>query len=231
MARKYILAKSRDQISDRFNVQVNSSYKPIYNGYPGMRLPVITNEAPDTLEYFQWGMIPYDSVDPMIGEKLLHAKYELLKGKRPFADLITTKRCLIPADGFIIWSDGDAPAPFLVKLKSKETFAIAGIWDSWIDEFDDTIRFSSFTMITMNATDSIRNTQDRIPAIVLPEFERQWLDNSLSQTEILGTIKTIPDDFFEISAIGDDIMTSDENDQNLIKTLNSHNPGESYSLF
>ncbi len=231
MVHKYTLARSRDQIHNQFGVKTSSKYKPVYNACPGSALPVITNENKDLVDFVQWGIIPYDSVDPLIGEKLLHAKLELIKAKRPFADLITKQRCLIPADGFIIWSDEPNPTPFRVTLKTKEIFSIAGIWDRWEDEYSDDSFLRTFAMVTMPATESIRKVSDRIPAILLPEFEQNWLDTSLPVNEVINSIKPLPDELFEMHQLNPDIISTNENSQDLIKGLNAKNPGENFSLF
>lgn len=231
MVHKYTLAKGREQIQNQFGIKTNTKLKPIYNAYPSASLPVITSDNPEGVDFLQWGLIPYDSVDPMIGDKLLHAKIEIIKAKKPFADLIVKQRCLIPADGFIIWSNTSDLVPFRVTLKSKKIFSIAGIWDRWNDEFSEQSLFSTFSMITTSATDSVKPISDRMPAILLPEFESTWLNQATGTNDALDCIKPLADELFELQQINPKIITSEENNQELINELNIQNPGENFSLF
>ena len=63
-----------------------------------------------------------------------------------------------------------------VHLKTKEPFALAGLWDVW--RKPDGKRVESFTIITTEPNELVRPIHNRMPVILQPEDEEQWLDAS-----------------------------------------------------
>ena len=63
-----------------------------------------------------------------------------------------------------------------VHLKTKEPFAFAGLWDVW--RKPDGKRVESFTIITTEPNELVRPIHNRMPVILRPEDEEQWLDAS-----------------------------------------------------
>jgi putative SOS response-associated peptidase YedK len=63
-----------------------------------------------------------------------------------------------------------------VHLKTKEPFAFAGLWDVW--RKPDGRKLESFTIITTEPNKLIQPIHNRMPVILRPEDEEQWLDVS-----------------------------------------------------
>jgi putative SOS response-associated peptidase YedK len=63
-----------------------------------------------------------------------------------------------------------------VHLKTKDPFAFAGLWDVW--HKPDGKRVESFTIITTEPNELVRPIHNRMPVILRPEDEDQWLDAS-----------------------------------------------------
>jgi len=61
-----------------------------------------------------------------------------------------------------------------VHLKSKQPFAFAGLWDVW--RKPDGKRVESFTLITTEPNELVQPVHNRMPVILRPEDEEQWLD-------------------------------------------------------
>ncbi|HSE84729.1 MAG TPA: SOS response-associated peptidase [Candidatus Binatia bacterium] len=72
--------------------------------------------------------------------------------------------------------EGKRKVPMWVHLKTKEPFALAGLWDVW--RKPDGKKVESFTIITTEPNDLIQRMHNRMPVILLPENEEQWLDVS-----------------------------------------------------
>jgi putative SOS response-associated peptidase YedK len=69
-----------------------------------------------------------------------------------FKFLVDRRRCIIPADGFYEWhKEGKRKVPMWVHLKTKEPFALAGLWDVW--RKPDGKEVESFTIITTEPND------------------------------------------------------------------------------
>src|SRR5262249_42085001 len=79
--------------------------------------------------------------------------------------------------GFYEWrKEGRRKVPMWVHLKTKEPFAFAGLWDVW--RKPDGKRVESFTIITTEPNELIEPIHNRMPVILRPEDEEQWLDAS-----------------------------------------------------
>ena len=98
-------------IEQRFGAKFEQakSYHQLYSAsaftYPQM--PVISNNSPEYIEYFQWGLIPFwvkDNVSALkISQRTLNARAETIFQRPAFRHSIRSKRCLIIADGFFEW--------------------------------------------------------------------------------------------------------------------------------
>ena len=124
-----------------------------------------------------WGLIPSWAKDPTIGNRMINARAETLTEEPAFKHLVGSRRCIIPADGFYEWrKEGRRKVPMWVHLKSREPFGLAGLWDVWRKPGGGKVE--SFTIITTEPNDLIEPIHNRMPAILQPEDEEQWLDAS-----------------------------------------------------
>ncbi|QMU30150.1 SOS response-associated peptidase [Adhaeribacter radiodurans] len=206
MCGRYSETKDINVLEERFDLQIDKKYKPNYNASPGNVLPVITNKDPKNLTFMQWTLLPHWSKERKIKYSTFNAKAEELTEKPSFRSLITTKRCLVPASGFYEWKDVTPeetdmfgqrlPNPktkkekqiYFINLKSDELFAMAGLWDEWIDQKTGEI-VSSFTIITTTANELVKPIHpERMPVILTRETEKLWLDNSLSKEQLLALL-------------------------------------------
>jgi putative SOS response-associated peptidase YedK len=63
-----------------------------------------------------------------------------------------------------------------VYLKSRKPFGLAGLWDVWRKL--DGKKVESFTIITTEPNELIEPIHNRMPVILRPGDEEQWLDGS-----------------------------------------------------
>lgn len=175
MCGRFQLSVKGKQISERFNVEVfDEMYSPSYNCAPSQKLPVITNNDPEKLNYFKWGLVPFWSSDPKIGFKLINARAENILEKPSFKTAFSQRRCLIPANGFFEWKkQGKQKIPYRIFLKTEEIFAIAGIWEAWKDA-EGTV-LNSFSIITTSPNKLMQDIHSRMPVILNQHDEQAWL--------------------------------------------------------
>src|SRR5512136_280782 len=101
MCGRYSFAVEDELIKERFGVTVRSAiYKARYNCAPSQALAVITNDEPETLNFFRWGLIPFWADDPSIGYRMINAKAETIQEKPSYKSAFRNRRCLVPADSF-----------------------------------------------------------------------------------------------------------------------------------
>lgn len=184
-------------IEDRFDVKVDSSYKPRYNSAPTQSLAVISNLEPDKLSFFKWGLIPFWAKDPKIGNRMINAKSETISEKPAFRNPFKRKRCLVPADSFYEWKKitPKEKIPYRIMMKDKSLFAMAGIWDTWkTPEGDD---LYSFSILTTSPNKLLENIHNRMPVILAREDEKRWLQEE--QPEKLESL---------LNPFNEDLMTA-----------------------
>jgi putative SOS response-associated peptidase YedK len=159
-----------------------------YNAAPSQALPVVTNILPDKLQLFSWGLQPFWAKDAKAVKRSINARAETLSEKPSFRKLLTSKRCLVPADGFFEWQVTDhGKVPYRILLKSKELFSFAGLWDEWADKETEEV-LHTFTIITTEANEVVKPIHDRMPVMLSPEAEELWLDEHESQHELLSLL-------------------------------------------
>ncbi len=174
MCGRYSFAIEDALILERFGLRVRTAiYKARYNCAPTQNLAVIVNEAPDELQFFRWGLIPWWAKDPSIGNKLINARAETLVEKPSFKNAFRNRRCLVPATGFFEWRRNADKTPYHIMLKSGDPFCFAGLWDKWVTGDGEIIH--SFTIITTSPNELMEQIHDRMPVILPREQEQRWM--------------------------------------------------------
>src|SRR5262245_30978898 len=154
-------------------------YTPRFNIAPEEISPttpvIVRHMGRNECRLMHWGLIPHWAADSSIGNRTINARAETLTELPSFKSLVDGDRCIIRADGFHeVRSEGKRKVPMWVHLKSEEPFAFAGLWDVWRKA--DGKRLESFTIITTDPNELLRPVHNRMPVILRPEDEEQWLD-------------------------------------------------------
>jgi putative SOS response-associated peptidase YedK len=192
-----------------------SGFFPRYNIAPSQDVPIIVrDENRNQAKLMKWGLVPSWASDPSMGNKMINARAETLLEKPSFKQLVATRRCLVPADGFYEWRrDGNRKVPMWIQLKSREPFAFAGLWDSWLDR-DTGSELYTFTIITTQPNALVRRIHNRMPVIYDREMGQQWLDprSAVSSAMILAAIlQPLPSERMEAHEVAT-LVNSPEND-------------------
>lgn len=192
MCGRFQISTTEDDIQIRFHVDVEKEWlRQIFNAAPMMELPVITNDEPGRLNFFRWGLVPFWAKDPLAGSKMINARSETLSEKPAFKNALVKRRCLIPANGFYEWKkDGGKKLPYRICLEPEELFAFAGLWESWKDSSGKPLY--TFTIITTTANEIVSPIHDRMPVILEPELESQWINKQLNVDDALKMLKPYP---------------------------------------
>ncbi len=176
MCGRYTFVSPASALEDHFEAAFRDRLTPSYNAAPSQRLPVITADAPDLIQTFQWGLIPSWTRDPKAGPKPINARAETLAEKPSFRQLLQRRRCLVPADSFYEWKvTPTGKIPHRILRPDEAPFAFAGLWDEWTDRETGEIR-PTFTIITTTANEMMAPLHERMP-VILPNraAEQAWL--------------------------------------------------------
>ncbi|GIV95908.1 MAG: DUF159 family protein [Herpetosiphonaceae bacterium] len=180
MCGRYTIAAHAEQLAERFGAALPSEMllQPRYNAAPLQMLPVVLQDDGRRVALFRWGLMPRWAKDPSIANKLINARAETLEEKPSFRDALRRRRCLVPADGFYEWQKlPEGKIPMRMTLRSGELFAMAGLWESWKDPATGEL-LHTFTIITTSPNELMSPIHNRMPAILAPEHEALWLDQS-----------------------------------------------------
>ena len=60
-----------------------------------------------------------------------------------------------------------------ITLPSSGPFAFAGLWEVWDKENEI---YRSCTILTMAASESVKDIHNRMPVILKPDYYKEWLD-------------------------------------------------------
>jgi putative SOS response-associated peptidase YedK len=135
----------------------------------------------------RWGLVPLWAQKPAIGNQMINARCETLDQRPSFKQLLGSRRCLVPADGFFEWRRvGKGKIPMRVRMKDQRPFTMAGLWDVCRDP--DGEELYTFTIITTDANKLLRPRHDRMPLILDPLAARQWLDPIFTSFRMLSAL-------------------------------------------
>ena len=193
------LSKKAVELEKRFKASMSNpelfTGSEIINGFSFPLNPVITNEDPNSIKLFNWGLIPNWSRDKEIRKNTLNARVETIQEKASFKNCVQN-RCLILADGFYEWQWqdelGKKKQKYLIHLPDNEAFAFAGIFSKWVDKQTGEL-VNTYSMVTTEAKGlmlEIHNSKKRMPIILSPSNEQDWL-NGRNMSEFLNPILDI----------------------------------------
>ncbi len=215
MCGRFQLSVSGSQITERFNVEVfNERFTPRYNCAPSQNLPVITNNQPETIQFYRWGLIPFWAKDAKIGIRLINARAESVMEKPSFKIAFIRMRCLIPANGFYEWEKGKKKIAHRFYLPNDELFAMAGLWDQWKDADGKTVR--SFTIITTKPNSLVKTVHDRMPVILPKNYEKIWLEEN-NPNVLKALLKPFPSEEMKGYPVSKRINTPLNDDPDIIR--------------
>ncbi|MBN1132706.1 MAG: SOS response-associated peptidase [Bacteroidales bacterium] len=223
---------SRKAIEDRFALDTSAlfdfDFRYFFKAFSNPFLPVVTQDEPDRLRLMQWGLIPNWVKNFPMAQKIRSATYnarsETVHEKASFRQSFRNRRCWVIAHGFFEWQDsGGIKIPWYIKLKNDHPFALAGLYDTWIDSLTGE-QLSTFSVITTRANpmlEKIHNTKKRMPVILNPLLEQEWLDNDTEPSKLFRLMAPYPEDKLTSHPVSRELIRGDRNpyDSNLIKPV------------
>ncbi|QQR87392.1 MAG: SOS response-associated peptidase [Flavobacteriales bacterium] len=183
------------------------------NAFAHPRMVVYTDDAPCDPQLSLWGLVPAwvkdDAQRKQLWNQTLNARGESIFEKPAFRSSATSKRCLVHVEGFYEHHHfGKKTYPYFIRLKDRDHFALAGLWEVWKDP-ESGERVHTFSIVTTGANELLRRIHNnpgsgksgpsdpRMPVILSPDDEALWLATITSTSDeeaIKGLIKPFPAD-------------------------------------
>lgn len=214
------LARKNQRVVRKWEDWQNSRRIFLANAFTKPMLPVFTMEDPMTPVEMRWGLIPpWASKDPdgFLKKASTYNAISITTGPDGVVSTFYDKpsfrnagskeqRCLIPATGFFEFHHlGKLTFPHFIRLKSRELFYMAGIYDN-----------GTFSILTTEANPLmayVHNNKRRMPVILPQELEQTWLMAGLTKEEVLAMCKPYPNDDMEAWTVSR-LITSRTEDPN-----------------
>ena len=176
MCGRFAQYSSLPELQKTFEIQtVTCTVTPSYNIAPLDRVLVVIRHVGNRLGTFHWGLVPFWAKDTSGAARLINARAETLENKPSFRYAFRKRRCLILADGFYEWkTEGRQKQPWYFTMISGGPFAFAGLWETWKGAAESD--YHSCTIITVDASESVREIHHRMPVILKPEVLDAWLN-------------------------------------------------------
>ncbi|MEY8189945.1 SOS response-associated peptidase [Peribacillus simplex] len=222
MCGRFTLFTDIEEIKDRFDIQgsFDEEYQFSYNIAPSQSvLSVINDGARNRLGYLRWGLIPFWAKDEKVGYKMINARAETIAEKTSFKNAYKKKRCLIIADSFYEWKKTpERKIPMRIKLKNHAPFGMAGIWESW--KSPEGLSIYSCSVITTVPNELMTSIHDRMPVILKPEDEKDWLNPSINDPAYLQQyLNSFDSEQMEAFEVSTDVNSTKKNSPNLIQQI------------
>ncbi len=194
MCGRFTQKSERKIIAEEFYVQ-RFLEEPVisYNIAPSQKAGIIIKKENENIyDRYRWGLIPSWAKDQSVGNKMINARAETLLTKVSFKKPFLSKRCIVPVDGFFEWKkDGKYKKPYYIFHSSGRPFALAGLWDQWINPENEDESIRSFTIVTVDSSGLLKDIHDRIPAVISKADIDEWLDVSECSSEYISRLKRI----------------------------------------
>ncbi len=230
--------RNRNYIESRFTARFlhPELFRPLYHvsAFATPYLPVICNNDARHIKMFQWGLVPFWAKDEQNANKIrfstFNARAETIFEKPSFKSSIKKKRCLVIIDGFYEWREVNGKKyPYYIFLKSKDLFALAGLWDVWEKAGKGECTFSIITTEANPLMQKIHNRKRRMPVILKKEDEKHWLDENIDRTVINSMLKPFEQEEMDAYTISR-LITRKGRDTNVFEVLQRHEYEELSSL-
>ncbi|MDP9359674.1 MAG: SOS response-associated peptidase [Chloroflexota bacterium] len=221
MCGRYVLKGNRE-FSERFQLrQVNLGLFTTYNAAPSQQLPVVLQrDGEREVDLLRWGLLPRWSKPGSRTPEPINARAETLLEKPMFRSLVKSKRCLVPANGFYEWKRTGGPKqPYFIRPTDQETFAFAGLYDETKGEDGEPI--GSYAIITTAPNELMASLHDRMPVVLRPEDEEEWLDPSITDPGIVALLRPYPAEAMAADPVSTAVNNTRNDGPELIQPLPS----------
>lgn len=207
-----------DVVKKTFQVKIGEDFQRRYHvgAFDNVKLPIITNQDPRQVQLFKWGLIPFwvnnEKTASEFKDRTVNARSETIFDKPAFRSSAGKQHCLVIADGFFEWRYYNGKNyPYYIKLKDREVFSIAGLWDRWINK-NSGAEIYSYTIITTEANPlmaMIHNKKKRMPAILYKKDEEKWIKKTIIKEETMDLLKPYDESKMTAYTISKLITTKD----------------------
>ena len=169
--------RAAQSLLDRLAAEARDRDLPLIR--PTDPAPVIVQRGADgpQLESARWGLVPHWAKDTTIARQTFNARAETIAEKPAFRDSFRKSRCLVPASGWFEWTgEKKAKIRHAVMAPDDAGLLFAGLFAIW--KRPDGEWLPTFTIVTVDAIDSLGQLHTRMPHTLSPDHAALWLEGT-----------------------------------------------------
>ena len=107
--------------------------------------------------------------------------------------------------------------PYRIIKSDNSIFSVAGIWENW--KSPEGNELFTFSIITVEANETVGKLHNRMPAILFEDEERLWLENEINIKEIKSLLKPYPSDLMFAYPVSQKVNNVRNNEPDLITEI------------
>jgi putative SOS response-associated peptidase YedK len=168
--------------------------EPRWNIAPTRVVPVVRLDAARQrrLAMLYWGLVPQWAREKSIGARMINARAETVAAKPAFRSAFRHRRCLVIADGYYEWqATPSGKQPWFIARADREPFAMAGLWESWV-ETPGSPPLESCAILTTEAPPPLAGIHHRVPVVLPATAYSTWLEPQPADPTALAALLVAP---------------------------------------
>jgi putative SOS response-associated peptidase YedK len=188
----------------RFGIDLAGDFdeRPRFNIAPTDRVLAIRTGAGGRREAgrLRWGLLPGSWAQDS-SRALINARAETIAEQPAYRESFESRRCLIVADGFYEWREGELNKQAMwISREDEEPFAFAGIWAA-LGNGGESVH--SCAIVTCAPNEVVRPIHDRMPVILDPDAESEWISPDGDPGAMLDLLRPIESDLLGVREVSD----------------------------
>lgn len=236
MCGRYATTRSSADLADLFEAadETGESLAPDYNLAPTDPAPIVRMServGGRVVSAARWGLVPAWAKDTRGAARMINARAETVATSSAFARSFTTRRCLIPADGWYEWvrQEAGGKQAYFMTPRDGGVLVFAGLWSVWGAGAD---RLLSCSVVTTAAVGDLTVVHDRMPLTLPPQRWSQWLGEASATPEsLLAPPEPAWTSTVEIRPVGSAVGDVRNDGPDLIAPQNRQNVDGGLTLF
>ncbi len=222
MCGRFSLAAPREKLERQLGLKISGTIHKQYNIAPTQHAYLLTNQYPDELQRYSWGLIPSWSKNSKKQASLINARSETVISKPSFRIPIRRNRCVVLADSFYEWKRiGREAHPYRIHAVDGTLLLMAGIWDEWINHDGQAIR--TFSILTTESNSDLKKLHDRMPVMLSTLNYKDYLSD-IPLADVLTYLKPAPTHTLKMHPVTSRVNSVDFDDPRAHRVDDSDQP-------
>ena len=170
-------------------------YRPRYNIAPTDGHSIVRTRYEDRQVLpAKWGLINFWMTDRKQAFKNINARAETVRRSPAFREAFSSRRCVVPADGFFEWTGlKEDRRPIWFHRPDGGLILFAGLYETWRPSAAEKER--TFTIITTTPNALLEPVHNRMPVVLEDGAVDDWLYARETPGSLMELLRPVRDDY------------------------------------